>query len=272
MVQIRRWVLPVTALALLVCYGTTLKGMMEQWAHDEDMAHGFVVPLVILWIVWRERARWQSLPAKPSAWGYAILALGAALDLAGAVGGGLFARSLGFLLSIAGAVVCLGGFAWLRVFAFPFVLALFMLPKLAIVYNQLTLPLQLLATRLAAGFLTIGRFTVIREGNILNVAGHQIAVVEACDGIRYLIPLVFTGLVFGYLRDSNVWTRVALALIAVPIAVLANGLRVAAAAPLPALASGPLHALSGWFIFVLCLVMLGFVPRLIPVARPTYRA
>lgn len=272
MVRIRRWALPLTALALLVCYAAALKGMVEQWTRDEDMAHGFVVPFVILWIVWRERARWQSLPAKPSAWGYAILAVGAALDFAGAVGGGLFARSLGFLVSIAGAVVCLGGFAWLRVFAFPFGLALFMLPKLAIVYNQLTLPLQLLATRLAAAFLTIGQFTVVREGNILNVAGHQIAVVEACDGIRYLIPLVFTGLVFGYLKHSDVWTRVALAVAAVPIAVVANGFRVAAAAPIPALASGPLHALAGWCIFLLSLGMLGFVPRLLPVAHPTPRA
>lgn len=269
MVRIRAWLVPLTALALLIGYASTLEGMLEQWTHDEDMTHGFVVPFVILWVIWRERARWRSLPVYPSAWGWAVLALGAIFDFVGALGAGLFARSLGFLLSIAGAILCLGGFAWLRIMAFPFVLALFMLPKLAIVYNQVTLPLQLLATRLAAGMLTAARFTVVREGNILNVAGHQIAVVEACDGIRYLLPLVFTGLVFGYLKDSSIWTRVALAVAAVPIAVVANGFRVAAAAPITALTSEPLHALTGWLIFLLCLVMLGFIPRLVPAARPT---
>lgn len=271
-INLRRFVLPVTAVALLVCYASTLRGMVEQWTEDEDMAHGFFVPLVILWVVWRERARWRPLAAEPSAWGYAVLSLGAGLDFAGALGAGLFARSLGLLVSAAGVVLCLGGVRWLRVLAFPFGLAFFMLPKLAVVYNQATLPLQLLATRLAATLLTAARFTVVREGNILNVAGHNIAVVEACDGIRYLIPLVFTALVFGYLRGSTAAMRIALACAAVPIAIVANGVRVAAAGPLPALTGGPLHAAAGWLIFVLSLGLLGLLPRLFEIVSPTHRA
>jgi exosortase len=268
----RRYVVPLTAMALAICYASTLRGMVEQWAQDEDMAHGFVVPLVIFWVVWRERDRWRPLPRKASLWGYAILAVAAGLDFAGALGVGLFARSLAFLLSVAGAILCLGGFAWLRVWTFPFVLALFMLPKLAIVYNQVTLPLQLLATRLAATMLTVAGFAVIRSGNILNVAGHRIAVVEACDGIRYLIPLVFTALVLGYLAGSKLWMRVALAFAAGPVAILANGIRVAAAAPIPALATGPMHSLAGWLIFLLCLITLALVHRLIQAVYARYAA
>jgi len=261
--NLRPYLVPLTALALLICYAPALRGMIDQWTHDDDMAHGFVVPLVIFWILWRERGRWQKLPNEPSAWGLPVLLLAAALDFAGALGVGLFARSLAFLLSIAGAVLCLGGVAWLRAWVFPFVLALFMLPKLAIVYNQVTLPLQLLATRLAAAILTVGGFTVARDGNILSVAGHQIQVVEACDGIRYLIPLGFTALVLAYLTGSKIWMRLALFLAAVPLAIVANGIRVAAIAPIPALLTGPLHAFAGWVLFVACLVVLEFARRLI---------
>ena len=77
------------------------------------------------------------------------------MQFAGLLGVGLFAGSVAFLISVAGAVLCLGGFVWLRALAFPLVLAVFMLPKLAVVYNQVTLPLQLLASRLAAGILTV---------------------------------------------------------------------------------------------------------------------
>lgn len=272
MQETRQYTVPLTALALLLCYASTLHGMVQQWAQDEDMAHGFIVPLVIAWVVWRERDRWRSLPLRTSVWGYAILAVGAGLDLAGALGVGLFARSLAFLLSVAGAIVCLRGFASLRVWTFPFVLALFMLPKLAIVYNQVTLPLQLLATRLAAAILTAGGFAVIRSGNILNVAGHQIAVVAACDGIRYLIPLVFTALVFGYMAGSKPWMRAALGLAAAPLAIVANGVRVAASAPIPALTSGPMHSLAGWLIFLLCLITLALVHRLLQAAYTRYAA
>jgi exosortase len=245
--------------------------MFDQWWTDEDMSHGFLVPFVILWIVWRERERWQSLPTEPSWWGLAFLALAAGLQFAGALGVGLFAGSLAFLLSVAGAVLCLGGFKWLRALAFPLVLAVFMLPKLAIVYNQATLPLQLLASRLAAGILTTAGIGVIREGNILDVGGHRVAVVEACSGIRYLLSLGFMAVVFGYVADSKTWMRLALLLAAIPVAILANGVRVAAAGWSPSLEAGTPHLIAGWFIFVACMATLIVVRQLFNKAYVNYR-
>lgn len=203
----RRVIAGLAALALVFCYASTLGGMVHQWWTDEDMGHGFLVPFVIAWIVWRERGRWKTLPVQPSLWGFAVLALAACLQIASALGAGLFAASLALVLSITGVVLCLLGFAWLRIWTFPLLLTLFMLPKLAIVYNQITLPLQLLATRLAGGMLSTAGFMVSRDGNILNVAGHSISVVEACDGIRYLLPLAFLALVFAYAAGAKSWMR-----------------------------------------------------------------
>jgi exosortase len=236
--------------------------MFEQWSNDEDMSHGFLVPIVILWVVWRERQRWRALEARPNWWGFSLLAAAAGMQFASVIGVGLFAGSVAFLVSVAGAVLCLGGVAWLRALAFPLALGVFMLPKLAIVYNQATLPLQLLASRIAAGILTAAGIGVIREGNILDVGGHRIAVVEACDGIRYLLSLGFMAVVFAYLSDSKPWMRWALLAAAVPIAILANALRVAAAGWLPPLEAGVPHAVCGCFVFVLCLAALMLLRRL----------
>jgi len=156
-----------------------LREMVDQWLIDEDMAHGFVVPIVVVWIIWREREGWQAIPAKPSRWGLLILAAAAALQVVAVLAAGLFAASVAFLVSIVGLIVFLRGFARLRSWTFPLVLTLFMLPKLAIVYNQATLPLQLLASRMAAGILTFSGIGVIREGNILDVGGHRSAVIPA---------------------------------------------------------------------------------------------
>jgi exosortase len=128
-----------------------------------------------------------------------------------------------------------------------------MLPKLGIVYNQVTLPLQLLASRIAAGILTAGGIGVIREGNILDVGGHRVAVVEACNGIRYLLSLGFMAVVFAYLSDSKPWMRLVMLAAAVPIAIFANAARVAAAGWLPSLDSGIPHAVCGGLLFVFCL-------------------
>ena len=192
--------------------------------------------------------------------------LAASLQLASALGAGLFAASLAFVLSLTGLVLCLLGFPWLRVWAFPLLLTLFMLPKLAVVYNQITLPLQLLATRLAGGMLSTAGFMVVRDGNILNVAGHNIAVVEACDGIRYLLPLAFLALIFAYGAGAKWWMRVAMLAAAIPTAIIANALRVAFSGLSPKLTEGTPHALLGTFIFLLCLGLIAGIYHLLALA------
>ena len=265
-------ILLLCAALIIICYALTLRGMFDQWWTDEDMGHGFVVPLVILWILWRERSRWLVLPMQWSFWGLVVLAAGAAVQLMGALGAGLFASSAAFLITIAGTVLCFGGIPLLRAWAFPFLVALFMLPKLAVVYNQVTLPLQLLATRIAAGMLSIASVKVIREGNILDVAGHRISVVEACSGIRYLLSLGFVAVVFAYLADAKPWMRIALLAASVPVAILANALRVAATGLLPVLDAGVPHAISGWLVFVLCLAMLVLARRALNAAYYRFHA
>lgn len=246
-----------TAVVLLAAYARTMVGMYDQWNTDEDMSHGLAVPFVIGWVIWRERDRWKTALVEPNPWGFAGLAAGALLHFAGAVGGGLFLSSAGFLVSAAGAILAIGGYPVLRLAAFPLLLSIFMLPKLAIVYNQATLPLQLLASRLAAFLLTTAGFGVIREGNILDVGGHQIAVAEACNGIRYLLSLGFMATVFAYVADPKPWMRAALLLAAVPISIGANAVRVAASGAVPLFAEGTPHMMVGWVIFAFCLVTVG---------------
>jgi exosortase len=270
--MMRRIAVVVTALMLVLCYAPILRGMFDQWMHDEDMGHGLVVPIVILWIVWRERRRWMVLPPQPSWWGLALLAVAASVHFMSVMGAGLFAGSVAFVLSVAGMVLCLGGTALFRAWTFPLLLALFMLPKLAIVYNQVTLPLQLLASRLAEGMLLAGGVSVIREGNIIDASGHRVAVAEACSGVRYLLSLGFVSVVLAYLCDAKPWMRVALLAAAVPVAILANAMRVAASAGVPALDAGALHAFCGCLILALCMAMLAIVRRLLNVAYARYHA
>jgi exosortase len=272
MIRSRHAVAGLSAGILVLCYASTLRGMFGQWSTDEDMSHGFFVPIVILWIVWRERRRWQALPAQPSWWGLAVLAAGAGMQTIAVVGGGLFAGALAFLISVAGAVLFLGGFAFLRAWALPFLLALFMLPKLAIVYGQVTIPLQILASRIAAGMLSAAGVAVVRDGNILDVAGHVVSVQEACNGLRYLLSLGFIAVVYAYISDSKPWMRFALLAVVVPIAIIANALRVAMSGLLPALDAGVPHTVAGCLMFVLCLATLVVMRRLFHTVQVRYDA
>ncbi len=262
----------VAALALL-CYRPVLQGMASQWYFDQDMGHGFLVPVAVGWIVWQQRKRLAV--AQPSVWGLVLVLAGAALQFLGAISLGLFVGTLGFVCALAGILLAAGGVAWLRVLAFPLFLLVFMLPKPDFVWIHVTLPLQLLASQLAAALAHAAGTGVLREGNVLQVAGHRIAVEEACNGIRYLLSLAFVALLWGHMAGLRGWRRALMGVCAVPLAILVNALRVAAIAVMCGhnypLALGAFHEASGWAALGLALVLLMAAERgirLLPAGAP----
>jgi exosortase len=135
-----------------------------------------------------------------------------------------------------------------------------MVPIPAILYNQVTFPLQLLASQVADTTLSLLGIPVLREGNILELASQRLNVVEACSGIRSLLSLSFLSLVYAYFFDKKVWMRAVLLVATVPIAIVANSARVTLTGLVseydPELAQGIFHYASGWVIFMVALVIL----------------
>jgi exosortase len=245
---------------ILLCYWPVITRLVAQWETDEDMGHGFFVPVIAAYIAWQLRDEFLSVPASHSWWGLALVVYaGIQLSIA-TLGAELFLARTAIVFSIIGAVWFLNGARRLRVMAFPLFLLFFMVPIPAIVYNQITFPLQQLASRAAEFSLIAIGIPVLREGNILELAGQKLQVVEACSGIRSLLTLSFLSLVYGYFLEKKTWIRIALFLSTVPIAMLANASRVSMTGVLteykPELAQGFFHTASGWVIFMAALVML----------------
>ena len=248
------------AALLLVCYAPILLRLARQWYDDQDMGHGFFVPLIAGYIAWLKRDELLSEAPSPSWWGLAVVLYGAFQLFIATLGAELFLARTAFIISLVGVVLWMGGTRYLRVLAFPLFLLCFMVPIPAVIYNQITFPLQLLASRVADSTLTLLGIPVLREGNILELASQRLNVVEACSGIRSLLSLTFLSLVYAYFFDKKVWMRPVLLVATVPIAILANAGRVTltgvASEYDPALAEGFFHYASGWVIFMVALVIL----------------
>src|SRR5665811_852769 len=131
-------------------------------------------------------------------------------------------------MCIRDSVWTLGGTVMLKKLAFPLFLLFFMLPIPAVIYSAVTFKLQILASQLADGALTVLSVPVLREGNILELPSQKLSVVEACSGIRSLLSLSFLSLVYGYFFETKRWLRVLLFASTVPIAIAANAFRVTA--------------------------------------------
>jgi exosortase len=185
------------------------------------------------------------------------------LRILGMLGAELFMARLSLVILISGIVLFLAGRRALRSVAFPIGYLLFMIPLPAIVYYQLTLPLQLWASRLgAAGLVALGIHTV-REGNLLILKNCTLNVVEACSGIRSLLSLLAAVVAYGYLSEQSARRRSVLAIASIPIAIATNGLRLVATGVLsyffgPSVDSGVVHVALGlgFFAFAFGLILL----------------
>jgi exosortase len=272
--------LALVAAATLCVYGPVCSSLARQWAGDENYSHGFVIVPCAAWFVWRDRRALAALPLRPSAWGL-IVALGAlAVYVAGQLGAELFLSRVSLVGLLAGAIVFLFSAAHLRRLAFPLALLILTIPLPAIVFNRIAFPLQLLASRAGEAVLSGAGVPVLREGNILELPHITLEVAQACSGIRSLVSLVALAVVFGKVSGLPRGPRIALALCAVPIAIVANAARVAgtglAAHWIGAQAAqGFFHEFSGWVMFLvacagLLLVerALAALPRVWPPQRP----
>lgn len=247
--------------------------LLTDWGRDENYSHGFLMVPLAAYVIWRQRSALASIPIRPSAAGLVIIAFSLLTLGAGRLGAELFLTRMALIGTLAGSVVFLWGFSHLRALAFAFLLLLLAIPIPAIIFNQITFPLQLLASRFGEASIAVCQIPVLREGNVIILADTTLEVAEACSGIRSLVSLLALAAIWGYLSDSPTWLRWLLALASVPIAIFANGIRVAgtgiAAHFLGVEASqGFFHTFSGWLVFIVAGALLLLVHRAVLWIRP----
>jgi exosortase len=267
------WQLGILTALTLWLYWSTLAHLVGQWWQDPNFSHGFFVPLFSAFVVWQERSRFARLPLRPSWSGLLVLALGMCVLIVGQMGAELFLSRSSLLLVLAGFAVLFFGWNHFRAAFFPWAMLLLMIPIPSIVFNQITFPLQLLASKVSATVLPLLGVPILREGNVINLPDMALEVAEACSGIRSLMSLVTLAIIYGYLMEKRLWVRWILALASVPIAVAANSCRIIGTGLLvqywgPEMAEGYFHASWGWIIFVISLVMLYALHGLIGLVLP----
>ena len=262
---------------LLTIYATVLSRLAEQWMVNEDMSHGFLVPLFAGYVAWQRWPKLLAAPSQPTLWGLPVMLLAALFLLVAPPGAGTwsFLSRLSFLLAILGVVLFTRGVPTLRLLAYPLILLVLMIPIPGFLYSKITLPLQLLASQLGEALIEGAGYSVFRQGNLLHMVGITLSVEEACSGLRSLLSLSFLGQAYVYLFDPRVWMRWVMALAIIPIAIFANAIRILSTAILgridPALTHGGVHASSAWILFACsfaALIALHLViNRIVPVRR-----
>ena len=271
--EVPLWQVGVLAGLGLWLYWSTLQHLVGQWWSDPNFSHGFFVPLFSAFVIWQERDRLARIRPNPSWTGAIVLVAALGLLVVGRLGAELFLDRSSLLLVLAGIVILFLGWNLFRALLFPWAFLLLMIPIPTILFNQITFPLQLLASKVAATVLPVFGVPILREGNVINLPSMALEVAEACSGIRSLMSLVTLAIMYGYLLEKRLWVRWVLALASVPIAVAANSIRIIGTGLLVQYwdaekAEGYFHASWGWIIFVVSLLMLYALHGLINLLFP----
>jgi exosortase len=253
-------------LAILWLYAGVVAGLVAQWRHDESYSHGFLVVPFAAYVAWTRRDALRRAPSSSTLGGLALLAISLLILTAGKLGSELFLTRLSLIGVLAGSIAFVWGPAHLRILAFPLACLLFMVPLPAIIFNQLTFPLQLIASTIGEGIIRACGIPVLREGNVLQLPSRALEVAEACSGIRSLTSLMMFAVVLGHFSQQRTAIRVLIALAAIPLAIVANAMRVAGTGIAsewisPAAADGFLHMFSGLAMFAIALLGLMAVQR-----------
>lgn len=239
--------------ALWIGYPAGIDWLLKQW-NSEEYSHAIMIPLVGAYMVLLGRPT-EGQPVRGSRMGAVLLLVSGVATLLLAHYGHMFSvYGFSLLLMTCGVFVLSAGWEEAKRHWAALVLLLFAVPMPTALFNKMSSFLQLISSRLGAAMIELAGITVHLEGNVIDIGTMQMQVVEACSGLRYLLPLVALAYIVGVFSKAGL-VRIGLLLVAAaPITVLMNSARIALTAVFSEYlgvntAEGFLHDFEGWVIF-----------------------
>jgi exosortase len=261
------------SLILAVIYYRVAIKLVYDWYTIPDYSHGFLVPFFSLFLLWDKRTVLANTPIRPTWRGIPLVLMAIAILILGVYGVDLFTARISFVFLAAGIIWTMSGWPMLRELRFPLLVLVLAIPFPTIIFNQITFPLQLFASRIASQILPMLGVPVLLQGNVIQLPVMKLEVAEACSGIRSLMSLFTLAIFYGYFLERTPRARLLLALASIPIAVTANVFRIVGTGLCvqywdPDKALGFFHEFSGWVMFVISLACLYLVHRLLRLIFP----
>ncbi|MEL7536384.1 MAG: VPLPA-CTERM-specific exosortase XrtD [Pseudomonadota bacterium] len=253
--------LGLAALAVGVVFWEPIVRLVNNWVSRDEYSHGLVIPLISAYLIWQRRDALAAIKFTGSWLGLAVVVLGLGIWLAGELATIFAVTQFALVVVIAGVALAWVGAKGFRYLFTPILMLLLAIPLPRFLYNNFSSEMQLLSSKLGVAVMRLFDISVYLEGNVIDLGHFQMQVVEACDGLRYLFPMMALALIIAYFFRGPVWARALVFLISIPLTIAMNSLRIAmigifAEYGNTALAEGLLHDMQGWAMFMISTAML----------------
>jgi exosortase len=253
----------ISALVIYVYYGE-IQSLVFHWTDKKEYSHGFLIPLISGYVIWRERGQLKNTPLMPDMKGLLILIAGLILLLVGTVAFEPFMRQLSLIITIMGLLYLLLGNKMFKKLLFPSGYLIFMIPIPYIIMNTIAVNLRLISAQLTYQTLNFAGIPILRAGANLELPNISLVVADLCTGVLSLIAIMALAFFYAYIAMEKNITRLFLILLAVPIAVFSNIARLIMTVGLtyfigPKVLNAFIHAFHGTVNFIITVFLLVLV-------------
>jgi exosortase len=260
--------LGVALAAALGLYAPVMAGMPKEWSEFPSLSHGFAVPLISAYLLWRRRQLLADAPFEGSTVGLPFILVALSMLAVGSLAGEPFVARLSLPLVLFGTVLFLGGpqiarHAWVGIAYLVFMIPLPYLTLKALTYHSRLFDAGVTATVL--GWLGV---PVLRDGVMLHLANMTLEVADDCSSVPAIAALLALGAAYAQMQPRPTWIRATLTLGAVPLGLLSNIFRITVTA-LGVHYIGPIaiqnivHHFGGTTVFLLTVVLLVSIDALL---------
>ncbi len=257
----------VVFLVVLVYHGTFVT-LWRTWATNPNYSHGYLIPPVVAFLLWRDRGRFLERRSSGSGWGAFILAIALLGHVVSLRAGVFMTQGYSFVLLLFGLSLIFFGGRATRTVWFPLSYLVFMLPMPPYLMNVASLKLKHVAAHVGSAIAIKMGIPLARSGMTIHIPAGSLRIADPCSGLRSLIALVALGALFAWFTNGRGWKRGVLFLSAVPLAVLGNTIRIAILCGVANVwgidaALGFFHDFSGFLLFAIALCGLFVVRKLL---------
>ena len=235
--------------------------VMIQWWKRDDYSYCYLIPFIVLYLLWEKKNHFASKIALPEWKGMVPLVIGIVFYWLGELGGEFYIMYISSWAILLGICILNLGVNKIKTIIFPLCFILTMFPFPNFINNKITLTLKLISSKIGVMMMQIYGMSAYREGNVIDLGFTKLQVVDACSGLRYLFPMIVLSLLMAYFYKARWWKKLVIVLSSVPLTIFTNSLRIALTGILSEkfgskVVDGFFHDFEGWLIFMVTLAVL----------------
>ena len=218
--------LGISLLLMLILFNEGLSFLVNRWQYREEYSYGYLIPFIFLFLIWQKKDVLQRIPFEGSWAGVGITILGLLLFFAGQISTLFVLIQYSFLVVLSGLILSFVGWKAFKLLWVPIFILTFMIPLPEFLLKSLSAELQLISSQIGVWVIQAFGISVYLEGNIIDLGSFKLQVVEACNGLRYLFPLMTFGFITAYFYKTEMWKQLLVFLSTIPITVIMNSFRI----------------------------------------------